>query len=63
MCNPGFADCFTVVVDDDAQPVDVDEVLADFLVRFVEKQTADSRSSQTVAEPAAGRTTNGRSPL
>lgn len=38
----GLPDLFEVVVDKDAEPVDRDEALADFLLRFAQRKQATS---------------------
>lgn len=40
--DPDLFDRFDVQVDQDADPVDIDEAVADFLLRFLETTLADS---------------------
>jgi hypothetical protein len=52
--KPNFLDRFAVAVDREAAPVDVQEVLADFLVRFVEKRAGGSPKVEHAPDPQIG---------
>ena len=56
--DPDYLDRFKVVIDPDAEPVDWDEALAEFLLRLVEQRGTDRFSPALVAKQTQPRTKN-----
>lgn len=49
----GLLDRFDLVVDADAEPVDLDQVLLDFVERIIERRLSRRKQRRTAGAPAA----------
>jgi len=51
--DPDLADRFDVLVDTDADPVDVDEAVAEFVIRLITSTPAGASTADRSQEPEA----------
>ena len=49
--TPDFSDRFTVVVDPDAEPVNWDAAIVRFLIKYIERQSADTPAAIRLFHP------------